>query len=158
METYELDRKSNEALENARIIQKKISEKEFEIEMNNINSRYLYHQHKYLDDINSKYAIEMLELLKDRRDMFLSSAIFYALHIIEREINNLLGSYMSGSLSALSLIGISSFVTFQVKSFKIDSSTRKYAIKIGAQLMLKGNAYTKTREELQKILNVSYRQ
>ena len=159
MKMYELDQKSNEALENARTIHNQILEKEFEIKMKNINSKYSFNrQNMYLEDINNNYAVEMIELLKDKRDIYLSSAIFYALHTIEKSINKVLGNPISGSLSVLHLISISSFIIHNVKSFKISDSTKEYAIKISALLLIKGLTYDRTRVELQKILNVAYRQ
>lgn len=159
MDTYQLNRKINDALQDAQNVQREISEKEFDLEMQSINNRYSYNQqNRYIDNLNQQNAIQMIELLKDKRDIYLSSALFYALHSINKDLNGGIFNSMSDSLIALSLVNISSFIVYQVKSFKLDSSTRDLAIKISAQLMLKGLKYMSARDELSKILDASYRQ
>lgn len=154
MDTYQIDRKSKEALDQAQEIQKEVSEKEMRMNLSQ-NVFYTFQQRSYLDDINDKYEIQMLELIKDRRDIYISSAIYYALHAIELDINRP-NKNMSGALSILPLLKISSFIVYQVKSFKIDDATKYLAYQIMRQIMFK-NEYSRLQHELREILNAANR-
>ena len=102
-------------VELARNYQISISQKEMEINMIDINSRYSSFDNVYLNNIK-KQTLELdIINLKNNRDKYINSAISYALTIADNEIQE------NNSLSVATIVigAISSFISTIKDSFNI---------------------------------------
>jgi hypothetical protein len=116
---------SSNELTTAQNIQQQISQKEFEIQLVDINSRYSSSQDSsyYYYNPQKKYILDMeIQNLKKQRDAHLINALTYALADAESEMN----FSIPFSTAAVSISNICSFI-------------RRYNIKLNItlQLMLK---------------------
>lgn len=121
-------------VELARNYQISISQKEMEINMININSRYSSFDNVYLNNIK-KQSLELdIINLKSNRDKYINSAISYALTIADNEIQE------NNSLSvAIIVIGsISSFISTIKDSFNISIVNRSNLSLMSSKLLLSG--------------------
>lgn len=80
---------SSDALTKAGNVQQQISQKEFEIQLTEINSRYLSNNvvNVYYYNQQKKQLLEIeISSLKSQRDGYINTAIMYALTLAEKEI------------------------------------------------------------------------
>ena len=121
-------------IELARNCQISISQKEMEINMININSRYSSFDNVYLNNIK-KQTLELdIINLKNNRDKYINSAISYALTIADNEIQE------NNSLSVATIVigYISSFISTIKDSFNISIVNRSNLSLISSKLLLPG--------------------
>ena len=121
-------------VELARNCQISISQKEMEINMININSRYSSFDNVYLNNIK-KQTLELdIINLKNNRDKYINSAIGYALTIAEDEIQE------NNSLSVATIVigSISSFISTIKDSFNISIVNRSNLSLMSSKLLLSG--------------------
>ena len=102
-------------IESARNCQNSISQKEMELQMININSKYSSFDNSYLNNMK-KQSLEMdIMNLKDKRNNYINSSIGYALTIAVDEIQENNGI----SVAAIVIGTISSFISNIKDSFNI---------------------------------------
>lgn len=121
-------------IELARNCQISISQKEMEINMININSRYSSFDNVYLNNIK-KQTLELdIINLKNNRDKYINSAISYALTIADNEIQE------NNSLSVATIVigSISSFISTIKDSFNISIVNRSNLSLMSSKLLLPG--------------------
>lgn len=121
-------------IELARNCQISISQKEMEINMININSRYSSFDNVYLNNIK-KQSLELdIINMKSNRDKYINSAISYALTIADNEIQE------NNSLSVATIVigSISSFISTIKDSFNISIVNRSNLSLISSKLLLPG--------------------
>ena len=121
-------------IELARNCQISISQKEVEINMININSRYSSFDKVYLNNIK-KQSLELdIINMKSNRDKYINSAISYALTIADNEIQE------NNSLSVATIVigSISSFISTIKDSFNISIVNRSNLSLMSSKLLLPG--------------------
>ena len=121
-------------IELARNCQISISQKEMEINMININSRYSSFDNVYLNNIK-KQSLELdITNMKSNRDKYINSAISYALTIADNEIQE------NNSLSVATIVigSISSFISTIKDSFNISIVNRSNLSLMSSKLLLPG--------------------
>lgn len=121
-------------IELARNCQISISQKEMEINMININSRYSSFDNVYLNNIK-KQSLELdIINMKSNRDKYINSAISYALTIADNEIqeNN------TFSTAAIVIGSISSFISTVKNSFNISITNSTNLSLLSNKLVLSG--------------------
>ena len=121
-------------VELARNCQISISQKEMEINMIDINSRYSSFDNVYLNNIK-KQSLELdIINLKSNRDKYINSAISYALTIADNEIQE------NNSLSVATIVigSISSFISTIKDSFNISIVNRSNLSLMSSKLLLPG--------------------
>ena len=121
-------------VELARNYQISISQKEMEINMININSRYSSFDNVYLNNIK-KQSLELdIINMKSNRDKYINSAISYALTIADNEIQE------NNSLSVATIVigSISSFISTIKDSFNISIVNRSNLSLMSSKLLLPG--------------------
>ena len=121
-------------IELARNCQISISQKEMEINMININSRYSSFDNVYLNNIK-KQSLELdIINMKSNRDKYINSAISYALTIADNEIQE------NNSLSVATIVigSISSFISTIKDSFNISIVNRSNLSLMSSKLLLSG--------------------
>lgn len=121
-------------VELARNYQISISQKEMEINMIDINSRYSSFDNVYLNNIK-KQTLELdIINLKNNRDKYINSAISYALTIADNEIqeNN------TFSTAAIVIGSISSFISTVKNSFNISITNSTNLSLLSNKLVLSG--------------------
>ena len=121
-------------IELARNCQISISQKEMEINMININSRYSSFDNVYLNNIK-KQSLELdIINMKSNRDKYINSAISYALTIADNEIqeNN------TFSTAAIVIGSVSSFISTIKDSFNISIVNRSNLSLMSSKLLLPG--------------------
>ena len=118
----------------ARNCQISISQKEMEINMININSRFSSFDNVYLNNIK-KQSLELdIINMKSNRDKYINSAISYALTIADNEIQE------NNSLSVATIVigSISSFISTIKDSFNISIVNRSNLSLMSSKLLLPG--------------------
>lgn len=121
-------------VELARNYQISISQKEMEINMIDINSRYSSFDNVYLNNIK-KQTLELdIINLKNNRDKYINSAISYALTIADNEIQE------NNSLSVATIVigAISSFISTVKNSFNISITNSTNLSLLSNKLVLSG--------------------
>ena len=121
-------------IELARNCQISISQKEMEINMIDINSRYSSFDNVYLNNIK-KQSLELdIINMKSNRDKYINSAISYALTIADNEIQE------NNSLSVATIVigSISSFISTIKDSFNISIVNRSNLSLMSSKLLLPG--------------------
>lgn len=121
-------------IEYARNCQNSISQKEMEIQMININSKYSSFDNSYLNNMK-KQSLEMeIVNLINKRNNYINSSIGYALTIAENEIleNNGL------SVAAIVIGSISSFISSIKDSLSISTVNRSNISLISSKLLFSG--------------------
>ena len=121
-------------IELARNCQISISQKEMEINMIDINSRYSSFDNVYLNNIK-KQSLELdIINMKSNRDKYINSAISYALTIADNEIqeNN------TFSTAAIVIGSISSFISTVKNSFNISITNSTNLSLLSNKLVLSG--------------------
>ena len=137
-------------IESARHCQISISQKEMEINMININSRYSSYDNTYLNSIK-KQNLEMdIRNLKNNRDSRINSAIRYALTIAEDEIQG----NISLSVAAIVLGTISSFISTVKDSFNISIVNRSNLSIISSKLLFSGLDMFQLKNAIERLRSV----
>ena len=134
-------------VELARNCQISISQKEMEINMIDINSRYSSFDNVYLNNIK-KQSLELdIINLKSNRDKYINSAISYALTIADNEIqeNN------SFSIAAIVIGSITSFISSVKGSCNISIINRTNLSLLSSKLLLSGIHMLQLRTALQNL-------
>lgn len=132
---YLYNMSSNELMQ-ARNIQAQISQKELELKLLDINSRYNSYA-PYSSDKIKRQSINM-EILSLRNNVnnHLNNAISHALLLAEQDIRS--NNIYSISMAAYVIDSICSFLTSYLGYFKLSILSRMKLIEISSQLMLSG--------------------
>lgn len=121
-------------IESARNCQNSISQKEMELQMININSKYSSFDNSYLNNMK-KQSLEMeIMNLKDKRNNYINSSIGYALTIAVDEIQENNGI----SVAAIVIGTISSFISNIKDSFNISILNSSSLSLISSKLLFSG--------------------
>lgn len=137
-------------VELARNYQISISQKEMEINMININSRYSSFDNVYLNNIK-KQSLELdIINLKSNRDKYINSAISYALTIADNEIQE------NNSLSVATIVigSISSFISTIKDSFNISIVNRSNLSLMSSKLLLSGISMFQLKNAIERLKTV----
>ena len=137
-------------IESARSCQISISQKEMEINMIDINSRYSSFDNVYLNNIK-KQSLELdIINLKSNRDKYINSAISYALTIADNEIqeNNSL------SVAAIVIGSISSFISTIKDGFNISIVNRSNLSLMSSKLLLSGISMFQLKNSIEGLKSV----
>ncbi len=137
-------------VELARNYQISISQKEMEINMININSRYSSFDNVYLNNIK-KQSLELdIINLKSNRDKYINSAISYALTIADNEIQE------NNSLSVATIVigSISSFISTIKDSFNISIVNRSNLSLMSSKLLLSGISMLQLKNAIEGLKTV----
>ena len=137
-------------VELARNCQISISQKEMEINMININSRYSSFDNVYLNNIK-KQTLELdIINLKNNRDKYINSAIGYALTIAENEIQE------NNSLSVATIVigSISSFISTIKDSFNISIVNHSNLSLVSSKLLLSGISMFQLKNAIERLKTV----
>lgn len=137
-------------VELARNYQISISQKEMEINMIDINSRYLSFDNVYLNNIK-KQTLELdIINLKNNRDKYINSAISYALTIADNEIQE------NNSLSVATIVigTISSFISTIKDSFNISIVNHSNLSLVSSKLLLSGISMFQLKNAIERLKTV----
>ena len=137
-------------IELARNCQISISQKEMEINMININSRYSSFDNVYLNNIK-KQSLELdITNMKSNRDKYINSAISYALTIADNEIQE------NNSLSVATIVigSISSFISTIKDSFNISIVNRSNLSLMSSKLLLPGISMFQLKNAIEGLKSV----
>lgn len=137
-------------VELARNCQISISQKEMEINMIDINSRYLSFDNVYLNNIK-KQSLELdIINLKSNRDKYINSAISYALTIADNEIQE------NNSLSVATIVigSISSFISTIKDGFNISIVNRSNLSLMSSKLLLSGISMCQLKNAIEGLKSV----
>ena len=137
-------------VELARNCQISISQKEMEINMININSRYSSFDNVYLNNIK-KQSLELdIINLKSNRDKYINSAISYALTIADNEIQE------NNSLSVATIVigSISSFISTIKDGFNISIVNRSNLSFMSSKLLLSGISMFQLKNAIEGLKSV----
>ena len=137
-------------VELARNCQISISQKEMEINMIDINSRYSSFDNVYLNNIK-KQSLELdIINLKSNRDKYINSAISYALTIADNEIQE------NNSLSVATIVigAISSFISTIKDGFNISIVNRSNLSFMSSKLLLSGISMFQLKNAIEGLKSV----
>ena len=137
-------------VELARSCQISISQKEMEINMIDINSRYSSFDNVYLNNIK-KQSLELdIINLKSNRDKYINSAISYALTIADNEIQE------NNSLSVATIVigSISSFISTIKDGFNISIVNRSNLSFMSSKLLLSGISMFQLKNAIEGLKSV----
>ena len=137
-------------VELARTCQISISQKEMEINMIDINSRYSSFDNVYLNNIK-KQSLELdIINLKSNRDKYINSAISYALTIADNEIQE------NNSLSVATIVigSISSFISTIKDGFNISIVNRSNLSFMSSKLLLSGISMFQLKNAIEGLKSV----
>ena len=137
-------------IELARNCQISISQKEMEINMIDINSRYSSFDNVYLNNIK-KQSLELdIINLKSNRDKYINSAISYALTIADNEIQE------NNSLSVATIVigAISSFISTIKDGFNISIVNRSNLSFMSSKLLLSGISMFQLKNAIEGLKSV----
>ena len=121
-------------IESARSCQISISQKEMELQMININSKYSSFDNSYLNNMKKQSLKMEIVNLMNKRNNCINSSIGYALTIAEKEIqeNN------TFSTAAIVIGSISSFISTVKNSFNISITNSTNLSLLSNKLVLSG--------------------
>ena len=121
-------------IESARSCQNSISQKEMELQMININSKYSSFDNSYLNNMKKQSLKMEIVNLMNKRNNYINSSIGYALTIAEKEVqeNN------TFSTAAIVIGSISSFITTVKNSFNISITNSTNLSLLSNKLVLSG--------------------
>ena len=137
-------------VELARNYQISISQKEMEINMIDINSRYSSFDNVYLNNIK-KQSLELdIINMKSNRDKYINSAISYALTIADNEIQE------NNSLSVATIVigSISSFISTIKDSFNISIVNHSNLSLVSSKLLLSGISMFQLKNAIERLKTV----
>lgn len=155
MDSNYLYNMSSDELMQARNMQAQISQKELELKLLDINSRYNSYD-PYSSDKIKRQSINM-EILSLRNNVnnHLNNAISHALLLAELDIRS--NNTYSISMAAYAIDSICSFLTSYLGYFKLSILSRMKLIEISSQLMLSGINMLNLKnaiDKLQSLCNV----
>lgn len=137
-------------IESARNCQNSISQKEMELQMININSKYSSFDNSYLNNMK-KQSLEMeIMNLKDKRNNYINSSIGYALTIAEDEIQENNGI----SVAAIVIGTISSFISNIKDSFNISILNSSSLSLISSKLLFSGLDMFQLKNAIERLKSV----
>ena len=121
-------------IESARSCQNSISQKEMELQMININSKYSSFDNSYLNNMKKQSLKMEIVNLMNKRNNYINSSIGYALTIAEKEVqeNN------TFSTAAIVIGSISSFISTVKNSFNISITNSTKLSLLSNKLLLSG--------------------
>ena len=121
-------------IESARSCQISISQKEMELQMININSKYSSFDNSYLNNMKKQSLKMEIVNLMNKRNNCINSSIGYALTIAEKEVqeNN------TFSTAAIVIGSISSFISTVKNSFNISITNSTNLSLLSNKLVLSG--------------------
>ena len=140
-------------IESARNCQISISQKEMELQMLDINSRYSSYDNSYLNNLNKQsLKMEIMNLI-NKRNNYINSSIGYALTIAENEVqeNN------TFSVATIVIGSISSFISTVKNNFSISAINRVSLSLLSNKLLVSGFQMFQLKrsiEELKSVCNV----
>ena len=140
-------------LESARNCQNSISQKEMELQMLDINSRYSSYDNSYLNNLNKlSLKMEIMNLI-NKRNNYINSSIGYALTIAENEVqeNN------TFSVATIVIGSISSFISTVKNNFSISAINSVSLSILSNKLLVSGFQMVQLKrsiEELKSACNV----
>ena len=137
-------------VELARNCQISISQKEMEINMIDINSRYSSFDNVYLNNIKKQSLEFDIINLKSNRDKYINSAISYALTIADNEIQE------NNSLSVATIVigSISSFISTIKDGFNISIVNRSNLSFMSSKLLLSGISMFQLKNAIEGLKSV----
>lgn len=121
-------------IESARNCQNSISQKEMELQMININSKYSSFDNSYLNNMKKQSLKMEIVNLVNKRNNYINSSIGYAFTIAENEIQENNGL----SVAAIVIGTISSFISSIKDSFNISIVNRSNLSLMSSKLLLSG--------------------
>ncbi|HJH77853.1 MAG TPA: hypothetical protein OIM43_12785 [Prevotellaceae bacterium] len=137
-------------IESARNCQNSISQKEMELQMININSKYSSFDNSYLNNMK-KQSLEMeIMNLKDKRNNYINSSIGYALTIAVDEIQENNGI----SVAAIVIGTISSFISNIKDSFNISILNSSSLSLISSELLFSGLDMFQLKNAIERLKSV----
>lgn len=121
-------------IESARSCQISISQKEMELQMININSKYSSFDNSYLNNMKKQSLKMEIVNLMNKRNNYINSSIGYALTIAEKEVqeNN------TFSTATIVIGSISSFISTVKNSFNISITNSTNLSLLSNKLVLSG--------------------
>ena len=140
-------------IESARSCQISISQKEMELQMLDINSRYSSYDNSYLNNLNKQsLKMEIMNLI-NKRNNYINSSIGYALTIAENEVqeNN------TFSVATIVIGSISSFISTVKNNFSISAINSVSLSILSNKLLVSGFQMLQLKrsiEELKSACNV----
>lgn len=137
-------------IESARNCQNSISQKEMELQMININSKYSSFDNSYLNNMK-KQSLEMeIMNLINKRNNYINSSIGYALTIAEDEIQENNGI----SVAAIVIGTISSFISNIKDSFNISILNSSSLSLISSKLLFSGLDMFQLKNAIERLKSV----
>ncbi|MBO8455155.1 MAG: hypothetical protein IAC08_01960 [Bacteroidetes bacterium] len=137
-------------IESARNCQISISQKEMELQMININSRYSSYDNSYLNNMK-KQSIEMeIMNLMNKRNNYINSSIGYALTIAENEVQENNGI----SVASIVIGTISSFILTVKDSFNISIVNHSTLSLISSKLLFSGINMLQLKNAIERLKSV----
>lgn len=137
-------------IEYVRNCQNSISQKEMEIQMININSKYSSFDNSYLNNMK-KQSLEMeIVNLINKRNNYINSSIGYALTIAENEIQENNGL----SVAAIVIGSISSFISSIKDSFSISTVNRSNISLMSSKLLFSGLDMFQLKSAIERLKSV----
>ena len=137
-------------IESARNCQNSISQKEMELQMININSKYSSFDNSYLNNMK-KQSLEMeIMNLINKRNNYINSSIGYALTIAEDEIQENNGI----SVAAIVIGTISSFISNIKDSFNISILNSSSLSLISSKLLFSGLDMLQLKNAIERLKSV----
>ena len=137
-------------IESARNCQNSISQKEMELQMININSKYSSFDNSYLNNMNKQsFEMEIMNLI-NKRNNYINSSIGYALTIAEDEIQENNGI----SVAAIVIGTISSFISNIKDSFNISILNSSSLSLISSKLLFSGLDMLQLKNAIERLKSV----
>lgn len=137
-------------IEYVRNCQNSISQKEMEIQMININSKYSSFDNSYLNNMK-KQSLEMeIVTLINKRNNYINCSIGYALTIAENEIQENNGL----SVAAIVIGNISSFISIIKDSFSISTVNRSNISLMSSKFLFSGLDMFQLKSAIERLKSV----
>lgn len=137
-------------IESARNCQNSISQKEMELQMININSKYSSFDNSYLNNMKKQsFEMEIMNLI-NKRNNYINSSIGYALTIAEDEIQENNGI----SVAAIVIGTISSFISNIKDSFNISILNSSSLSLISSKLLFSGLDMLQLKNAIERLKSV----
>lgn len=137
-------------IESARNCQNSISQKEMELQMININSKYSSFDNSYLNNMKKQFLEMEIMNLMNKRNNYINSSIGYALTIAEDEIQENNGI----SVAAIVIGTISSFISNIKDSFNISIVNRSNLSLMSSKLLFSGLDMLQLKNAIERLKSV----